>query len=154
MSLAVTVALPAVLSVTLKVFVPAVGVEFAGKAALLSDDVILNVFVPATKAALAGRTALLSEEVIPTMSVTFVIRFQLASTALTVTVNAVPAVWAAGEPALPVEAPGAAVSPGPRICNLLKAPTTTGIDALVLAVIPACVESEAITVAAPAVLRV
>src|SRR3989454_5767998 len=204
MSLAVTVALPAVLSVTLKVFVPEVRVEFAGKAALLSDDVIptlsltvlttfqfastaltvtlkavpavsavgvpvlplevpgaavspgasncnftkdaaftvmdelvltvfvpsvlsvavtvrlpadfrviLNVFVPATKAALAGRTALLSEEVIPTMSVTFVIRFQLASTALTVTVNAVPAVWAAGEPALPVEAPGAAVSPGP-----------------------------------------
>src|SRR5207245_8531087 len=68
LSVAVTVRLPPDLSVTLKVF------------------------VPATMAALVGSTALLSEEVIPTLSVAFVIKFQLESTALTVTLNAVPAV--------------------------------------------------------------
>ena len=67
-SLAVTVRVPEVLSVTLKVC------------------------VPATSAALAGRTALASEEVIPTVSVTEVSIFQLASTALTVTLNGVLAV--------------------------------------------------------------
>src|SRR5437879_217796 len=115
MSLAVTVALPAVFSVTLKAFVPELSAEFAGKAALLSDDVI------------------------PTLSVALVIRFQLESTALTVKLNAAPAVCAVAEPVLPVAVPGADVSPGARICSLLNAPTLTGIDALVLAVIPACV---------------
>ena len=41
---------------------------------------------------LAGKVALLSDEVIPTVSVSALIRFQLASTALTVTLKAVPAV--------------------------------------------------------------
>ena len=244
-SLEVTVALPAVLRVILKVLVPEVSAEFAGKVALLSEEVMptvsltvvttfqfastaltvtlkavpavsavgvpvlplevpgaavspgtsncnfaneatftvidelvfgvlapsvlsvavvvrlpadlrvtLKVFVPATRAALAGRTALLSEEVMPMVSVAFVIRFQFASTAFTVTLKALPAVWAEAEPVLPLGVPGAAVSPGARICNLVKAPTTTGIEALVLAVIPACVASEAVTVALPAVLRV
>ncbi len=67
-SLAVTVELPAVLSVT------------------------LNVCAPLTSAVFAGKLALLSEEVIPTVSVAFVTTFQLASTALTLTVNALPAV--------------------------------------------------------------
>src|SRR5205814_1885497 len=111
-SLAVTVALTAVFSVTLKVFVPELSVEFAGKPALLSEDVM------------------------PTLSPTVLTTFQFASTALTVTLNAVPAVAAFGVPVLPVEVPGAAVSPGARICNLVNAPTLTGIDALVLAVIP------------------
>ena len=52
----------------------------------------LRVWVPATKPTLAGSSALASEEVIPTVSVTVVTLFQLASTALTVTLNGVPAV--------------------------------------------------------------
>src|SRR5438477_861703 len=71
-SLAVTVRFPAVLSVT------------------------LYVFVPATNAALAGNVAFTSLEVIPAMLVIVVTKFQLASTALTVTVKGVPAVWALG----------------------------------------------------------
>ena len=84
-SVPVTVALPAVLSVTLRVL------------------------VPATRAALAGKAALASLEVIPTMSVTVLIKFQLASTALTVTLKEVPAVCAVGVPVLPVALPGADV---------------------------------------------
>src|SRR5216683_447638 len=99
LSEAVTVWLPAVLSVTLK-------------------DL-----VPATSAALDGRTALASEEVIAAVSVALVIRFQFASTALTVTVNDVPAVWPMGVPVLPLVVPGAAVSPGASSCNFAKGPT-------------------------------
>ncbi len=53
--------------------------------------VIENVFVPATSAAFAGSVAFGSVEVMPTVSVE-VTGFQLASTALTVTVNDEPAV--------------------------------------------------------------
>jgi hypothetical protein len=52
--------------------------------------VTLKLCVPATRAALAGKTAFASEEVIPTASVTVVTGFQLASTALTVTLTARP----------------------------------------------------------------
>ena len=55
-------------------------------------SVRLKLPVPFTSAALSGRTALESDEVIPTESVAVAIKFQLASTALTVTVKAVPAV--------------------------------------------------------------
>src|SRR5207245_6690647 len=82
-----TVALPAVLSVTLNILVPLVSAAFAGKAAFASLDVIATVsFVLLT--------------------------FQFASTALTVTLNGVPAVCGKGDPVLPVGVPGAAVSPG------------------------------------------
>src|SRR5216117_689776 len=114
----------------------------------------LKVCVPATSAALAGRTALASEEVIPTVSVTVVIGFQLASTALTVTLNGVPALWAAGVPVLPVLLPGAAVSPGRRICSLVKAPALTVIDGLVFAVLVPSLMSVAVTVQLPALLKV
>ena len=67
MSVAVTVGVPAVFGVTEKVF------------------------VPATSAALAGSAAFGSVEVMPIVSVELT-GFQLASTALTVTVNDVPAV--------------------------------------------------------------
>src|SRR5439155_15654917 len=97
-SVAVIVRVPAVLSVTLKL--P----------------------LPAARAALAGRPALLSDDVIPTRSVTVGTMFQFASTALTITLKAAPDVWALGVPVLPVLVPGAAVSPGARICNLTKAP--------------------------------
>src|SRR6266545_6545292 len=88
MSEAVTVWLPAVLSVRLKLL------------------------VPAANAALAGKVAPASLEVIPTVSITVLTRFQSASTPLTVTVKAVPAVRAVGVPVLPGTVPGAAVSPG------------------------------------------
>ena len=88
------------MSVAVKVFEPAV---FA---------VTEKVFVPATRAALEGSVALASVEVMPAVSVIVLTRFQLASTALTVTLKALPAVWAEGVPVLPVALPGAAVSPG------------------------------------------
>src|SRR5438477_231520 len=130
MSLAVTVRLPAVFRVTLKFF------------------------VPATNAALAGNVAFTSLEVIPTVSVIVLTRFQLASTALTVTVKGVPAVWAVGVPVLPVPVPGAAVSPGARSCSFVNAPAFTVIDGLVLAVFVPSVMSLAVTVRLPAVFRV
>ena len=98
MSLAVTVRLPAVFNVT------------------------VNVFVPFTSAAFGGSTALVSEEVIPTVSVTVFARLLPASTALTVTVKAVPAVCGVGVPLLPVAVPGAKVSPGASTSSPLKAP--------------------------------
>jgi len=67
-SVAVTVGLPAVFSVTVKLW------------------------LPATNAALAGKLALVSEDVMATVSVALVIGFQLASTELTVTLKAAPAV--------------------------------------------------------------
>ena len=62
---------------------------------------------------------------IAAVSVTVLTKFQSASTALTVTVKAVPAVWAVGVPVLPVAVPGAAVSPGTRICSLANGPGLT-----------------------------
>src|SRR5260370_27222464 len=96
--------------------------------------VTLKDFVPATSAALAGRTAFASEEVMAAVSVALVIRFQFASTALTVTLNAVPAVWVVGVPLLPVALPGLAVSPGAKTSNFENAPTPTAIEGLVLLV--------------------
>ena len=86
-SLAVIVRLPAVFSVTLKVFVPAASDAFAGSVAFASVEAMCTVWVELT-------------------------RFQLASTALTVTLKAVPAVCGSGVPVLPLAVPGAAVSPG------------------------------------------
>src|SRR5438105_563664 len=130
LSLAVTVRLPAVFRVTLKFF------------------------VPATNAALAGNVAFTSLEVIPAMSLIVLTKFQLASTALTVTVKGVPAVWAVGVPVLPLPVPGAAVSPGTSSCNFTSAPAFTGIAGLVLAVLVPSVLSVAAIVRPPAVLSV
>ena len=80
----------------------------------------------------AGNVAFRSEEVIPITSVALVTTFQFASTALTVTLNAVPAVRVVGVPVLPVAVPGVAVSPGARSCNLAKVPGLTMIEGLVL----------------------
>ena len=69
-----------------------------------------KVLVPATKAALAGKVAFTSLDVIAT--VLFVlITFQLASTALTVTPKALPAVWEVGVPVLPEAVPAAGFRP-------------------------------------------
>ena len=111
-SLAVTVALPEALSVTEKVL------------------------VPLTSAAFAGRTALVSEEVIRTVSATVLMRFQVASTALTVTLNAVPAVCALGVPVFPLALPGAAVSPGSSTWSCEKEEPVTAKTVLVALVKP------------------
>ena len=101
MSVAVTVAEAAVLNVTLKVCVPDASAVFDGKVALASLDVM------------------------PTVSLTLFTRFQFASTAFTVTLNAVPAVCALGVPVLPVVEPAEAVSPGIKSCSFVNAPTLT-----------------------------
>ena len=121
-SVAVTVRLPAVSSVTVKVCVPAASAAFAGNCAFASLDVMR------------------------TVSATELTRFQFASTAFTVTVNAVPAVRAVGVPVLPVAVPGAAVSPGSRICSFVNAPGFTVVAGLVFAVFVPSVMSVAVTV--------
>src|SRR5439155_3622598 len=98
MSVAVTVWLPAVLSVTLKFRVPAANAVFAGKVAALSL------------------------EVIPAVSVTVFTRFQLASTALTVTEKAVPAVRAVGVLVLPGPCPARRFRPAPAIAVSQRLP--------------------------------
>src|SRR5436190_1479828 len=115
--------------------------------------VTLTVRVPAANAPLAGSVAVESLEVIPTVWV-LLTRFQLASTALIVTLKAVPEAVAVGVPVLPVAVPGAAVSPGRRICSLVKAPTLAVIDGLVFAVLVASVMSEAVIVQLPTLLKV
>ena len=84
--------------------------------------------MPATKAAFTGGVAFASLEVTAIVSVMVLIRFQLASTALTVTVTAVPAVCAVGVPVLPVRVPGAAVSPGINTWSWVAAPGFTVWD--------------------------
>src|SRR6266542_2265237 len=116
--------------------------------------VTLNEPVPANSAALTGRLACASLEVIPTVSVTVLTRFQFASTALTVTLKAVPASLAEGVPVLPLTVPGAAVSPGTRICNLANGPGLTVIDELAPGVFPLSTASPAVTVWIPAVANV
>src|SRR5258708_30117925 len=69
----------------------------------------------------------------PTVSLV-TIKFQLASTALTVTVKAAPAVCAVGAPVLPLAVPGAAVSPGTSNWSLARAPAFTEMAGLVQAV--------------------
>ena len=116
--------------------------------------VTLNVFVPATSRSSLGRVALTSVEAILTTSVTVLTRFQLASTALTVMLNAVPAVCAVGEPVLPVADPGAAVSPGTRSWSFVNAPALTVMDGLVFAVFDPSEISVAVSVLLPAVFSV
>ncbi len=97
--LVLAVLVPSVISVAVMVQLPA----------LLK--VTAKVAVPAESAALAGWVSLASVVVMPTVWV-LLIRFQFASTALTVTLKAVPALCALGVPVLPLAVPGAAVSPG------------------------------------------
>ena len=116
--------------------------------------VMLKVFVPLTSAVFAGSAALPSEEVMPMVSLMLVTTFQLGSTALTVTLKAVPAVWAVGVPVLPVVVPGAVASPGTRSWSLVNAAALTGMAELILAVFVPSVASVEVTVGLPAVFRV
>jgi len=119
---AATVAVPAVFNVTLKVFVPAV------------------------KAALAGNAAFASLELTAIVSVTVPTRFQFASTALTVTLNAVPAVRTVGVPVFPLAVPAAAASPGTSNCSFTNGPAATVTAGLVFAVLLLSVMSLAVRV--------
>src|SRR5438128_5450153 len=96
-------------------------------------SVTLKVFVPADNAPLAGRVALESLDVIPTVWV-LLTRFQFASTALAVTVKAVPVVRAVAVPVLPGAVPGAAVSPGIKSWSFAKAAGLTAMLGVVVAV--------------------
>src|SRR5437773_6161044 len=78
--------------------------------------------VPEARAALAGSVTFGSLEVIPIVWETLVTTLQFASTALTVTLKAVPAFWASTEPVLPFAAPGAQASPGTSSCSFARAP--------------------------------
>src|ERR1700694_3389712 len=135
------VLVPSLMSVAVNVFEPAV------------LAVTESVAVPATSAALPGRAALTSVEVIPTVSPTLT-TFQLASTALTVALKAVPAVWLLGAPVFPDALPGEASSPGMRICILTNAPGCTVVAGLVFAVLDPSVVSVAVKVGAPEVFGV
>src|SRR5436190_12534498 len=115
--------------------------------------VTLLVRAPATNAALAGRVALMSLDVMATVCV-LLTRFQSASTDRKTTLKAVPDDEAVGVPVLPVDVPGAAVSPGTSNCNFTNAPTLTVIDGLVLAVFVPSLTLLAVIVRVPAVRSV
>src|SRR5439155_18163552 len=114
-----------------------------------------RVRVPATKVMLpavaplsSAMAAFVSVLLMVTLGVALLTRFQLASTALTTIplAIAVPAVCAVGVAAvLPVAVPGAATSPGKRICSLVTAPALTVIGGLVLAVLRPSVMSVAVS---------
>src|SRR5437867_3858777 len=98
-----------------------------------------NVRWPAVAPLSSAMAALLSELLMVTLGVALDTTFQLASTALTTRrlAMAEPAVWAIGEPVLPLEVPGAASSPGKRSCNFVGEPGLTVTAEPVFAVIPA-----------------
>src|SRR5436309_3292633 len=85
----------------------------------------LNSREPASSVVLAGSVAWRSLEVIATVSVIVLTVFQLSSAAFTVTLKGVSGDWIDGVPVLPLRVPGAALSPGARINNLVKAPALT-----------------------------
>src|SRR5262245_27717644 len=93
-------------------------------------SVTLKVLVPEASAALAGSVALVAEAVMPTVSVIVSTTFQLASTALTITLNGVPADCGLGVPVLPLAVPGAAISPGTSNWSLLNTAALTANEAL------------------------
>src|SRR5664279_3750714 len=112
-----------------------------------------NVFVPAAIAEGAGGVALVSLVLSATVSVEMT-GVQLASTALTVTLKLAAAVWALGVPVLPDAVPGAAVSPGIRICSFANAPALIVVAGLVSGVLVPLVVSLAVKVFEPAVFGV
>src|SRR6266568_6958593 len=126
LSVAVTVGLPTVLSVTLKDFVPLTSAAFAGNVAPPSLEVMAI-----TSELLTG--------------------FQLASTAFTVTLNGTPVISLLGVSVFPLAVPGAATSPGTSNCNLLK---TSGLTNRLELAVPAIVPSVAVIVAVSALIKV
>src|SRR2546426_12160888 len=89
--------------------------------------VTLKVLVPEARGAPLGGAVLASLVVMPTVSFTVLTTFPLWSTALTVTLNAVPAVCAVGVPVLPLAVPGAAGCPGARGWEFANGPGLAGV---------------------------
>src|SRR5438445_6355337 len=97
----------------------------------------INARVPFTSEEPAGKVALVVEEVIPTVSLMLVSTFQLASTALTVTLNVVATICATGVPVLRLAVPAAALSAGTSRCCLGNGPAPTSrLDELTLLNVP------------------
>ncbi len=115
-------------------------------------SVTLSVLVPPTRLASAARVGLGSFEARWTSSVVET-GFQFASTEFTVTLNGVPEVCAVGEPVLPLAVPGAAVSPGRRICSFEAAAALTVRFELVFGLLAPLVASLAVIVAVPIAFR-
>ena len=104
-----------------------VGVSFA-------FTVTVKAPTPEDSAASLGSTADEEDEEIPTVGLAEVTRFQLSSTALTVTATELPALTAVGVPVFPVTVPGAAVSPGSSTCSFVAAPALTVTEPVVCVV--------------------
>src|SRR5260370_6610326 len=121
--------------------------------AVLRVAPLVKVRVPATNAAFAGKPAFTSLEVMATVSLVFT-TFHMPSTALTMTLNGVPAVSGEGVPVLPVALPGAAVSPGTSNCSFTNAVALIVIPELVPALTALLLAAEAVTVCLLAVLSV
>src|SRR5207245_750396 len=156
---AFTVTLALVLAASTRAASVAVIVRVAAVVRVQLDTVRVpatSVRLPAVTPLSSAIVALLSVLLIVTLGVALLTTFQLASTALTTIplAIAVPAVCAVGAAAvLPVAVPGAATSPGNRICSFVTAPAFTVTLALVLAV-SAAAASVAVTVRVPTVLKV
>lgn len=109
---------------------PAVNaVPDATVAVIVCAPAVLNVteksLVPDTRAAFDGSVAAPSDDVIAMVCVEDDTTFQFASTAFTVAVMPDPATSSVGVPVLPVDVPGAAVSPGSSTCTLVAVPALT-----------------------------
>src|SRR5712675_2048987 len=103
-----------------------------------SLSLTLNCLVPAANGVLVGKVAKMSLELNAIISVAVFTRFQLSSTALRVTLNAVSGAGFVGVPVLLVVVPGAADSPGVRINSFVNAPglTTTLPDSALVRLVP------------------
>src|SRR5438067_541674 len=123
-----------------------------------------KVRVPATRVMFPA-VPLLSSVVIALVSVLLLVTFVLATLTTSPLVStaslpvalpiSVPAVCAVGVAAvLPVAVPGAATSPGKRICSLVTAPGLTVMGGLVLEVLAPSVMFVAVTVQLPTVFKV
>src|SRR5258706_4411709 len=109
--------------------------------------------VPAISAALAGRSAAGSLDVMLIKSAGVLTGFQLGSTALTVTLKAPSTFAVLGVPVLPVNVPGAALSPGTSNCSFAYAAAITLTGPLTTDDRPPAA-SVAVIVRAPALLKV
>ena len=104
--------------------------------------VTTNVAVPELNAVFAGIIALASFAAARCTVSPDDTTFQFASTALTVTLNPLPAVRVVGAPVLPGAKPGVPVSPGSNNCNCTSAPGVM----LTLALVPVFVPVVAVSV--------
>src|SRR5258708_6875079 len=115
---------------------------------------MLKLLVPVGRGATGGSDSNGSVEVMFMVLGTVAATFQQASPELTVTLYPVPALSALGVPVLPLDAPGAAVSPGTSNCSFTNEPALTLIAGLVLVILVPSLRSVAVTVRKPEVLSV